>query len=69
MIIEIFITIQEMLLKPEFLKILKREIEKEERKPENQREIHDQFVKLLYNIGCLNKLYKKKKNIISSFIN
>lgn len=66
-ILEIFITIEEMLLKPEFLKILKREIEKEEKKPENQREIHDQFVKLLYNIGCLNKLYPKK-NIISSFI-
>lgn len=56
-----------MLLKPEFLKILRRQIEKEEKKPENQREIHDQFVKLLYNIGCLNKLYPKK-NIINSFI-
>jgi hypothetical protein len=36
-ILEIFITVQEMLLKPEFLKILRREIEKEEKKPENQR--------------------------------
>jgi hypothetical protein len=67
MILEIFITIEEMLLKPEFLKILKREIEKEEHKTENQREIHDQLVKLLHHIGCLNKLYPNK-NIINSFI-
>lgn len=33
MILEIFITIEEMLLKPEFLKILRREVEKEEKKP------------------------------------
>lgn len=67
MILEIFITIEEMLLKPEFLKILKREIEKEERKPENQREIHDQLVKMLYSLGCLHKLYPTK-NIVNSFL-
>lgn len=32
MILEIFITIEEMLLKPEFFKVLKREIEKEYKK-------------------------------------
>ena len=37
MILEIFITIQEILLKPDFLKVLRREIEKEEKKNENQR--------------------------------
>ena len=66
MILEIFITVEEMLLKAEFLKILKREVQKEEHKVENQREIHDQLVKLMQHIGCLNKLYPKK--IINSFI-
>jgi hypothetical protein len=56
-----------MLLKPEFIKILEREISKEEKKPENQREIHDQFVKLITNLGCLYKLYPKTK-LISFFI-
>jgi hypothetical protein len=67
MILEIFITIEEMLLKPEFIKVLKREISKEEKKSENQREIHDQFIKLLHHIGCLNILYPTK-SIISAFI-
>lgn len=67
MILEIFITIEEMLLKPEFFKVLKREIEKEYKKNENQREIHDQFNKLLKHIGCLNILYPTK-SIISAFI-
>jgi hypothetical protein len=67
MILEIFITIEEMLLKPEFMKILNREIEKEFKKNENQREIHDQFSKLIHHIGCLNILYPTK-SIISAFI-
>lgn len=37
LILEILITLHEMLLKPEFIKILDREIGKEEKKPENQR--------------------------------
>ena len=66
MILEIFVTLHEILLKPEFFKVLKREVEKEDKKSENQREIHDQFKKLLHNLGCLNKLYPK--NIINAFI-
>ena len=56
-----------MLLKPEFLKVLRKEIEKEEKKTENQREIHEQLIRLLHNLGCMRLLYPTK-NIISSFI-
>lgn len=65
--LEIFISIQEMFLKPEFIKILKKELAKEEKYNDMNRILHEKIIRLFKYIGCLNKLYPSTKNI-SPFI-
>lgn len=54
-----------MFLKPEFIRLLKRELAKEDKLDDNKRKLHDQLVKLLKNIGCINILYPTTKTIFS----
>ena len=66
-IIEILITLHEILLKCEFMKVLKRELSKEEKYADSNRILHEKIVKLYKNLGCLNKLYPVTK-IIGPFL-
>lgn len=61
MILELMITLHEMLLKPEFIKMLNARLIKE--KSGNDKKVHDQLCRLLRNLGCMHKLYPKTKPI------
>ena len=61
MILELMITLHEMLLKPLFIQMLSARLLKE--KSGNDKKIHDQLCRLLRNLGCMNKLYPKTKPI------
>jgi hypothetical protein len=55
-----------MFLKPGFLGILKRELLKDD-KNKDYKPLHEKFIKLYKNLGCLKRIYDKVK-IIDPFI-
>lgn len=62
-IIEILISLHEIFLKSEFVKVLQRELAKEEKYGDTSRPLHEKLIKLYKNIGCLHKLYPDTKTI------
>lgn len=66
-IIECLITLHEMFLKPEFLKILRRELGKEDRKTDTTRPLHEKIIRLFKYLGCLKNIYCNIK-FIDKFI-
>jgi inositol 1,4,5-triphosphate receptor type 1/inositol 1,4,5-triphosphate receptor type 3 len=65
LIIEILISLHEIFLKPLFLKLLKRELNKEEKMEDHAKKLHPSLIKLLKNLGCIEKLYHNTKTIVS----
>lgn len=62
-IIECLITLHEMFLKPGFIAILRREMAKYDKTNAAEKPIHDSFIKLFKNLGCINKVYEQVKTI------
>lgn len=52
-----------MLLKPEFIKILKKELIKEEKYNDTNRILHEKIIKIFKFLGCMFKLYPNTKTI------
>ena len=50
-----------MFLKPHFIEMLKSRLNKE--KSGQDKKVHDQLIRLLKNLGCMNILYPKTKPI------
>ena len=67
MMLEIFISLNEMFLKPKFKEVLLKALKKEEKYIDANRILHEKIIRVFKFIGCLNKLYSKNKPI-SSFI-
>lgn len=49
------------------MKVLRRELNKEEKYGDSSRPLHEKLIKLYKNIGCMKKLYPETKTI-SPFI-
>ena len=63
MIIEILITLHQMLSKKEFMKMLKITLKDQEKVPDAEKFFHLKLVDLLKNLGRIQLLYPKTKPI------